>query len=256
MKLRTRILKIVAGIAALSIVALLLMVYAAFHGDPISALLATRDIRAYAALTYSGMPLAVQSARYNFKFGSYMALADLPGSEDTHFAITWEHGEIVYDSYETDVLGGFNTFARVTRAMEEEMERLASTEYPHRIELLIVSMGENKEDFSMLELDMAPNLYDPPMPLSLTIWLEEEPGYTYRTAADRLIELKALTDKRGIPVEMFSLSIRELSAEGEKPNYESMLYAYDISSEMIKDEDALAERIEQKQRGMDAQEKE
>lgn len=106
-------LRILAGIGAAVLIALVLFVTNAFVGNPISAYRATRAIDTYVERNYSFLDLETQPARYNFKFGCYMATARSRTNPDIHFSIEARGGEVFYDGYAGYVLSGFNTLSRL-----------------------------------------------------------------------------------------------------------------------------------------------
>ena len=81
--------RILAGGLGLLLVVLLLFLWNGTAGNPISALIATRNITAYVKETYPGANFSVENAHYNFKTGGYSCFVTSPISEDTAFSIDY-----------------------------------------------------------------------------------------------------------------------------------------------------------------------
>ncbi|SDK70258.1 YfjL-like protein [Natronincola ferrireducens] len=120
MKNNKSALKIVALLVGICLIGGILFIANAFVGNPISAALANKAIRGYVAENYSSLDLEIGKARYNFKFGEYMARAKSTTSIDTHFAIYYRDGKVHRDDYEASVLGKYNTLSR----LEDEYSEL------------------------------------------------------------------------------------------------------------------------------------
>lgn len=114
------LLKIGAVLLALALIALVLFVANSFMGNPLSALLATRTAEEYVAQTYPQLDCTVERARYNFKFGEYLADVQSKTSGDTRFIVYLRGGRVLYDDYESRVTEGWNTLSR----MEDEYSQL------------------------------------------------------------------------------------------------------------------------------------
>lgn len=121
MKKKPVVLKIIAGMTAIALTVGLIYLLTSFVGNPISAHFAKKAINQYVEDNYAFLDLDVGKVEYNFKFGSYSALAQSRTSIDTKFYIYYRNGEILYDEYESQVLGRYNTISR----LEEEYSTIA-----------------------------------------------------------------------------------------------------------------------------------
>lgn len=110
MKLKSILLIAIPVIILLVIVT---SIYTSFHGNPFEATKATKAIKSYVDKNYSEYDLEVDRAVYNFKFKSYSSTVHSTDIVDLHFTVKYnKKGNISYDSYEPDYLGGHNTLRR------------------------------------------------------------------------------------------------------------------------------------------------
>ena len=116
--------KVLALVAALLLMALMALLANAFVGNPLSAWMARRDIVAYVEETYPQQAWQVEKARYNFKFGEYLATVQSPVSADTRFAVYWQGGRVKYDDYGTYVTDRWHTRQRLEDTYSEEVRTL------------------------------------------------------------------------------------------------------------------------------------
>lgn len=242
-------LKIAAAGLLLGVAGFALWFYVSFAGDPISGMIAEREIRAYVAQTYPGMTLTVDDARYSFKTAAYSCYVHSPDSEDTAFYVTWKGGEIGNDSYAWDVKGGLNTFARIDRVVDEAVEAIVAREFSHPADLVIATLQDGPDGFSSLTLDMQVDIHDPPLPIHVTIWIQPEDDPAYDTMAERLLELRALMDAHGIPVAAYSMMLdAKRDEDGGKADPAQDVAVFDFPADEVIDDGTLAERLEQHHR--------
>ncbi len=119
-----KILKIAFSIILAVAICILLLFAEAFFGNPISKHLATKSANEYLTQTYGDTDFYVESVNYNFKFANYYARVKSPSSADTQFNLTVDKfGNLQSDTYESRVLGRFNTAQRI----DDEYRNLANT---------------------------------------------------------------------------------------------------------------------------------
>ncbi len=119
-----KILKIALSVILAVAIVIILLFAEAFWGNPLSKYLATKTVNEYLSQTYGDTDFYVESVNYNFKFGNYYARVKSPSSIDTHFNISTDKwGNFQSDTYESRVLGRFNTAQRI----DEEYLNLANT---------------------------------------------------------------------------------------------------------------------------------
>ncbi len=96
-------------------------VYLSFYGNPISKAIANSKIEAYIRDTYPDIDLEVSKTVYNFKFEEYVANVQSKESVDTTFSVHWDD-EGIRDSYDSEVIGRWNTYERLQREFSDALE--------------------------------------------------------------------------------------------------------------------------------------
>jgi hypothetical protein len=110
MKLKNIVLVLVP---LLLVIILTTTIYTSFKGNPFKANRATKVIKEYVEKNYPEYELEVEPAKYNFKFESYSCKVYSKEIIDLHFTVKYnKKGNISYDSFEPDYLGGYNTLER------------------------------------------------------------------------------------------------------------------------------------------------
>lgn len=226
---KKKLLKLLAGLAGLGLIVLLLTMAFAFVGNPVTAAIATWQIRSYVDETYPQLQLEVPWATYNFKFGEYMTYLESPTSPDTAFTVSWKRGAI-YDRYETEVTGRFNTYRRLQQELDAQIEALLARDYPYETTLVLADF-QDEGDLSTLTLDMELDIHQPPLPIRLTLWIvEEEPSY--ERLAQCLTELDQLMQARNIPVLSYSVNLEKPRMEDGTPQ-DGTIYLSDYPADQI-----------------------
>jgi hypothetical protein len=223
-----------------------------FYGDPILEKIATHKIQAYVKETYPNMDLEVSKANYNFKFKEYNSHVQSNTSQDTRFTVTWT-GERIDDSYESDVVNRYRTFARLQQEFSKSVEGIIEEEFPYETSILFADLGKAEIGISSLTLDMPMDIHNPPLPATLTIYiLSNEISYEY--LSDRLLELYDIMIQNQIPIDIYSVVIEEPLPEGEKsaPGGQS-IHLLDFPADKIMSEN-LIETMKEHQKAWDEQE--
>src|SRR5690625_2316381 len=121
----TKVFLIILGIIVL-IIGLLFV--NGIYGNPISKATAKGTAQKYIAENYSDTDYAVYDVHYNFKDGYYHARIISPSSIDTHFDVRISYNKVVSDSFEHDVLTGWNTWQRVDGEYREMVDDVFEAE--------------------------------------------------------------------------------------------------------------------------------
>lgn len=131
--MKKRILKIAALLAALALIAFVCLFANSLVGNPISKALAENGAEKYLAETYGDKDFVIEGVSFSFKTGGYYAHITSPGSMDSSFSLAINMlGRVQYDSYESDVLSGWNTANRVSRDYRDTVEEvLSSKAFPY-----------------------------------------------------------------------------------------------------------------------------
>ena len=233
---KRRVWKIAAGLLALALIGGLLFIVTSFYGNPISAAVVTSKVKTYVDETYPDMQLDVGRARYNFKFGEYSCMVSSPTSQDTVFAVSYRDGTF-YDQYESEVEGRFSTYRRLNEEFNKTVSEIIEMNYAGELELVLATLGDDTSDFSSLELDMDLNLLDPPLDAALTVWAVED-GADEKRIAEELEHLKRVMDICGIPIDTYTLVIRQPEDKRDETGIAS-IGVYDFPAEEIGSEGFL-----------------
>jgi len=105
---------LIIGIILSVLATFVLFVVMSFTGNPVSLILSKNTAKQVVEEKYSDMDLTVGKPYYNFKMGDYSTYIYKKGSDDIHFYVyTNGWGKYISDAYESDVLGGYNTYLRI-----------------------------------------------------------------------------------------------------------------------------------------------
>lgn len=232
--MKKKVLKLMAALVAFLLISAVLSFTTSFVGNPISKMLANRDVQAYVSEKYADLDLEIESAIYNFKYGQYMSHVYSEESQDTHFSIFWEKGEIVSDDYEDRVLSGLNTHERLNQAYREVVEPLIIDHLPYEFDMVIASLNKYGQfDFSDLPLDVEFDLYNDSLDAHLTVYLyTDEMSWDY--LARVAIEIDDLIQQNQLHINRYDIILEPTSAKEGKGG--DMLGIYDFPQTLLKSE--------------------
>lgn len=125
---RKILLKLAAGLTALLLLAVLLLLANSFVGNPLAARAARNRGREYLEERYGRPDLEIKGVTYNPKDSSYIIAVFSSTSRDTHFFLRYREGEIYADDYEIAVLSGWNTMERFCDEYTERLTALVQAE--------------------------------------------------------------------------------------------------------------------------------
>lgn len=109
-----KVLKVVALILVLALLACAAVIANGMMGNPISKHMAKKALEEHLAQNYSDMDLYTDTFDYNLKDGGYYAVIRSETSTDTVFFVDMDmKGNVTNDSYAADVQSMFNTSERV-----------------------------------------------------------------------------------------------------------------------------------------------
>ena len=230
-------------IVAFIIIGIVLLITNSFKGNPVSAAIATSNIRTYVEETYPDLDLNVPKATYNFKFSEYTSIVESKTSEDTRFAVRYRKGRII-DSFRYEVGNSFTTYRRLQKEFDGIIEDIIAKDFPTPTSLVIADFIGDTSDLS---LDMALDIHNPPTKTSLTIWVESD-EVSLDILVDRLKDLHELMINHRIPINIYSIRLQKQLKEGEVtyPDREE-LFLYEFPAERLFEED-LFQVIKEHQR--------
>ncbi len=97
-------IKIAAGTCAFLLIGFCVWIAMSFLGNPISGWMAKNTAKAYADKTYPQREWRAEESNYNFKFGSYVVRLSSDENIDEQFTVEVRGGEIISDTYESDIV--------------------------------------------------------------------------------------------------------------------------------------------------------
>ncbi len=210
-------LKIAALVAALAIIAGLCVFANALVGNPVSKWLAKRTAEKHLEEVYGDTDFVIEKIGFNFKDTDYYVHIMSPSSEDSSFSLRIDMlGNLKLDTYESRVLGGGNTQNRLYMEYRELVDTvLEAPDYPFTT---FIAYGDLQVGFAPsdieIEEDRWPEGYlvldkvelDKKYDIAelaekvghLVIYVEDE-EVTVERAAEVLLELKELFDRKNVP---------------------------------------------------------
>lgn len=170
-------LKIIIGVTSTALIAAILFIVNSFVGNPISQIIANEAIEQYVEQNYSFLDLEIDKSYYNFKDGSYVAMARSKTSIDTKFAIYYRNGKVQRDDYETYVLGMFNTIQRFSDEYSIIAKDIIAKElgYKNNTTMVMFNKDEYENANDILKLDMA---FDKELPINSEVTIRLDLGET------------------------------------------------------------------------------
>lgn len=215
--MKKKVLKIAALVLALVIVAGLCVFANALVGNPVSKWLATRTAKAHLEEVYGDTDFVIEKIGFNFKDTDYYAHIMSPSSEDSSFSLRigmW--GQLLLDTYESRVLAGDNTRNRLYmeyRALVDEV--LEAPDYPFTtfiaygdLQIGFAPAGVDVEEdrwpghyvvLDKVELDKKYDIYELAKKAGCLVIYVEDEEVTIERAAEVLLELKELFDRKNVP---------------------------------------------------------
>lgn len=260
----SKILKVLAFLTALIMIAGLVVFSTALIGNPVSKWLSEKEAKRYIAEHYPNTDYYVENVVFSFKDNCYYSRVKSPSSEDSSFSLIQEmDGEVRFDYYESRVLYRGNTADRIYmeyRALVDSV--IESPSYPYIADICFgdLRIGDYNEvipdeaaqyitfpdkgiDYTELELD---KVYDIPK-------LGAEYGHlvldicdetvTVERAAEILLETKRLLDEGGVPFATVDFELKYPRPEDNNtPRKEGEIRALYFRAEDIYEE-GMVERL-------------
>jgi len=210
-------LKIAALVAALIMIAGLCWFANALVGNPVSKWLAARTAEKHLEEVYGDTDFEIERIGFNFKDTDYYVHIKSPSSEDSSFSLRIDMlGNLKLDTYESRVLYGGNTQNRLYmeyRALVDEV--LEAPDYPFTS---FIAYGDLKVGFQhpdveqgvpywpesyvildKVELDKQYDIRELAKTAGYLVIYVEDDVVTVERAAEVLLELKEVFDRRNVP---------------------------------------------------------
>jgi len=209
--------KIAAFVAALAIIAGLCVFANALVGNPVSKWLAKRTAQKHLEEVYGDTDFEIEKIGFNFKDIDYYVHIKSPSSEDSSFSLRIDMaGNLKLDTYESRVLGGGNTQDRLYMEYRELVDEvLEAPDYPFTS---FIAFGDLKVGFQhpdveagvpywpesyvildKVELDKKYDIRELAKTAGYLVIYVEDEVVTVERAAEVLLELKKVFDRRNVP---------------------------------------------------------
>lgn len=254
-----RALKLIALLLALAIIATIAWFANGLLGNPVSRYLAEKTAKEHLAAHYSGTDFYIERIGYDFKATGYYAHVKSPSSIDSNFTIAMNmDGTLSYDSYESRVLSGSNTYSRLWDAYNEQVDAvLEADDFPYPVEMSggVLVMAHTEEvgqphipAFAMrmdeLDLDKEYDLQELGAKVGrVSVYITSD-SITHELAADVALTIKKAMDDAGVSFYCLDLVLWHPKPEdGSKWNEERI----DLIDFLYDDiyEEGLIERVAQ-----------
>lgn len=258
-------MKIAALLAALALIAFVCLFANSLVGNPISKALAENGAEKYLAETYGDKDFVIEGVSFSFKTGGYYAYITSPSSMDSSFSLAINMlGRVQYDSYESDVLSGWNTANRVGRDYRDTVEEvLSSKAFPYNADIAFGDLefipaectGEPSAPayalvMEELTLDAFYNINELGAKAGkLTIYLEDETVSVPRLS-EMLLDIRRIFDDAGVSFYIIDCVLEHPRAEDgtrSDDRVEVMNFLYESIYE-----EGMAERVRQSNDAADA----
>lgn len=253
-----RKVKIVLAIIAVICLGFGLWIANGFYGNPVSKMIAGNAAKKHIAATYADTDLVVDEVFYNFKSGDYEAKIKSPSSIDTHFTVSVNLNKVRYDSYEDDVLSGWNTYIRIDSEYMKMVERIFdSPNFPIKsdidfgtipIEEIEYDTPFDQPDFGLklaeLELDKIYDVKEIAKTKGHIIYYAQDEDVSFEKASELLLLLKQLLDDAAVPFYAINFNLEKPRTEdgGPRPDNIWINTANFLYDDIVAD--GLAERLE------------
>lgn len=227
------------------------------YGNPISKMMAKNSAEKYITDTYSGRDFEIEDVFYSFKDGFYHVEIKSPSSIDTHFTVAVNWRKVVYDSYEDEVLSGWNTYERIDNEYMQMVERIfSSSDFPLVSDINFGTFELIDEESTLeyyepdygvqlekLELDKRYDIKELAETKGHIIFYAQDDEISFTKASELLIIVKNSLDEANIPFYAIDFILEKpRTSEGTANEDETSIQTANfLYSDIYEDE--LAERI-------------
>lgn len=217
-----KIVKIFAGLTALSLIGVLLWTANGFLGNPISKSMANKSAEKFIKENYQDLNLEVEEAEFSFKDGKYLVDVSSPSSMDTYFTvIVLPNVQVFRTTYEDQFLSKFNTWQRVNEEYRLMVHGVLQDEnFPYESD---IDFGEipiiNPDDETFgpkygvvledLEIDERFDLTVMVSEIGHIVFYTSDDEITPKRAAEILLDLKNIFDENQVPFYAIDFTLQE-----------------------------------------------
>ena len=205
--------KLIAWFTGIVLVVLGALVAFVPFGNPVSEYLATKNAEIYLEENYQGTDYFVDDVSYDFKTGSYYVHIKAPDSLDKSFTLyAGTNGKIIFDTYESAVLGKWNTASRIsTEYFDKTRAILSRDDFPYNQHIAYgeiffkesgVPDGEDIPDYALSTSDLVlDGVYDiselGAKAGKLTVYIYDE-DISVERLSEILLGIKEFLDDNGV----------------------------------------------------------
>lgn len=236
---KKKILKITSFCVAWILISGMCFLTNAVVGNPISRIIAEKNINEYIETNYSGQGYEVTDITFDYLDGSYIASVEVPGSPDRHFSISAGlDGKV--NSHKNNSRLIENTAGRIKSAYSDDVDEVFNNpafQYPQASCFGTIDFEEDENLYNELEPDM---LYDIDEfgaragHIYIDVW---ENDLTAENVAEIMLHAKYLLDESGIEFYRMDCTIRNTETE----DFEFFCVNNFLSSEIY--EEGMEERV-------------
>ncbi len=236
-----------------------LLIVNSLFGNPVSKMIAKSSAEKYLEKNYHEEDFVIEDVFYNFKDGAYNVNIMSPSSIDSHFSLTIPFNKVVRDSYEDDVLSGWNTYRRIDEEYRKMVEKVLSAEdFPLASDIdfgTIEIFDKNAPDsfdqpdygvqIDGLELDKIYDVKELAKTTGHIVYYAENADISFTKASDYLMIIKNELDEAGIPFYAIDFVLQNPKEDTGKPyEDEASIHTANFLYSDIYEED-LAKRLEE-----------
>ena len=242
-------LKITSFCTAWILIAGMCFLTNAIAGNPVSRILAEKNVKEYIETNYQGQGYQITDIRYDYLSSSYVASVEVPGSPDRHFGISAGlDGKVKDEKSENNSRLIENTADRIKEAYSNAVDEVFENpafEYPQASCFATIEFALNAEErmvpYAILYKELEPDmLFDIDEFgaragfVSIHIW---DDTLTAEYVAEVMLHAKSLLDKSGIEFRAMSCYVSNSDTEA----YEIFCVENFPSSEIY--EEGMVERV-------------
>lgn len=247
---RLRLYHYLSPVCAILITAGLCIFATLSVGNPISRALVKSAAKERLETVYADRGFVLEEVNYSFKDGTYYVRVRDPNSIDGDFSMNYSMaGQLLYDRYEYDVIGGKNAEDRLFFAYREQVnEVLDSPLYPYKSDIHHGDLRDvpGLESNRFYDVDALASQYG-----RLTLFVEDS-TVSEEKAAEILLTTKRLLDDAGVKFHTVHFVLEFPRPEGE-PRPEGRIEIVNLLSSDVYEE-GLVERIRAAQKAEGADE--
>lgn len=208
-----RATKIILLIIVVLMIGVGLWIVNSFAGNPLSKIMAKNAAENYIAEQYADRDFIIEDVFYNFKDGYYHANVASPSSIDTYFSIYVSGNKVNDDTYENDVLSGWNTYERIDREYRDMVDKVFLAEnFPliSHIDFGTIELFDENTptgfdephygiEMGKLELDKQYDVRKLAETAGHIIYYAQDDDVSFEKAAQLMLTLKDSLDEADIP---------------------------------------------------------